>query len=234
MRQLILAALGLSVAAFPAHAAIVYSNNFDGENGGNTQTNYTGFNGLTVTDGTVDLVRSGDFRITCPGGRGACVDLDGSTGDAGLTSSNSYAFGAGSRLELRFVFTGNQRGGASDSFTFRYEFAAPTTGKFGFTSDNGGSLGPISVTDSSVSFTLSGIGSNFSLTNVLFYFDAETAGSARFSFQDNGNDNEGIILDNVSFDVTAAVPEPASWAMMIAGFGLAGAAMRRKGRLALA
>lgn len=29
-------------------------------------------------------------------------------------------------------------------------------------------------------------------------------------------------------DVSAAVPEPASWAMMIAGFGLAGAALRRR------
>jgi hypothetical protein len=29
-------------------------------------------------------------------------------------------------------------------------------------------------------------------------------------------------------DTTAAVPEPASWAMMITGFGLAGAAMRRR------
>lgn len=39
------------------------------------------------------------------------------------------------------------------------------------------------------------------------------------NFSDNGG----------SFRVTiSAVPEPASWAMMIAGFGLAGAAMRRK------
>ena len=31
----------------------------------------------------------------------------------------------------------------------------------------------------------------------------------------------------------AAVPEPASWALMIAGFGLAGAALRRRGRVSL-
>ncbi len=31
---------------------------------------------------------------------------------------------------------------------------------------------------------------------------------------------------------TAAVPEPASWAMLIAGFGLTGAAMRRRARVA--
>lgn len=37
------------------------------------------------------------------------------------------------------------------------------------------------------------------------------------------------------FDVgVAAIPEPATWAMMIAGFGLAGAAMRRRTRITVA
>ena len=35
-------------------------------------------------------------------------------------------------------------------------------------------------------------------------------------------------LDNVSLTAKAAVPEPATWALMIAGFGLAGAALRRR------
>lgn len=36
-------------------------------------------------------------------------------------------------------------------------------------------------------------------------------------------------LDNVAMASNAAVPEPATWAMMLAGFGLAGAALRRRG-----
>ncbi|MFS0737298.1 PEPxxWA-CTERM sorting domain-containing protein [Sphingomonas sp. 1P06PA] len=41
----------------------------------------------------------------------------------------------------------------------------------------------------------------------------------------NGNDYAG----NFRFDVTtAAVPEPASWALMIGGFGVAGASLRRR------
>ncbi|MDB5453794.1 MAG: hypothetical protein JWO33_2372, partial [Caulobacteraceae bacterium] len=36
-------------------------------------------------------------------------------------------------------------------------------------------------------------------------------------------------FDNVSLDV-AAVPEPATWAMMIAGFGMIGGAMRHRRR----
>ena len=37
-----------------------------------------------------------------------------------------------------------------------------------------------------------------------------------------------FIVDDLSFASGNAVPEPASWAMMIAGFGLVGAAMRRR------
>lgn len=38
--------------------------------------------------------------------------------------------------------------------------------------------------------------------------------------------NAGIFFDSVS--VQAAIPEPATWAMMITGFGLAGAVLRRR------
>jgi hypothetical protein len=39
----------------------------------------------------------------------------------------------------------------------------------------------------------------------------------------------GVVLDNIS---VSAVPEAATWAMLIAGFGMAGAAMRRRRALA--
>lgn len=47
------------------------------------------------------------------------------------------------------------------------------------------------------------------------------------------DDFGGIGFDNLKFDVKSVfvpggVPEPTTWAMMIAGFGLAGAAMRRR------
>ena len=46
----------------------------------------------------------------------------------------------------------------------------------------------------------------------------------RLEFTSNGKAFE---LDDVAF-ATSAVPEPATWAMMITGFGLAGAAIRRR------
>ena len=38
--------------------------------------------------------------------------------------------------------------------------------------------------------------------------------------------NAGVFFDNIS--VSTAVPEPATWAMMIMGFGVAGALLRRR------
>lgn len=48
------------------------------------------------------------------------------------------------------------------------------------------------------------------------------------TFFDN-NDPAGVRFMNLSYNsVAGGVPEPAAWAMMLAGFGMAGAAMRRR------
>jgi hypothetical protein len=229
MRKLLLTALAAAAFAVPAHAGIVYSNNFDSENGGNTALNYNGFNGLTVTSGTVDLVKSGDFGITCAGGSGACVDLDGSTNDAGLVSSNSFAFNAGERVALSLLFSGNQRNAPPpDSFSMRFDFAAPVSGSFGILSSFFGNTNFGNFTNqTSLTLTVSDIPPNFAMTDLAFFFDPTNGGNTIFRLQDGGNDNIGVVIDNLSLSV-GAVPEPSAWAMMIAGFGLAGMIARRR------
>jgi hypothetical protein len=64
----------------------------------------------------------------------------------------------------------------------------------------------------------SGTGSFFGFTGAIF----DTVRVA----QTNGY----AVIDNVSFGTVAAVPETATWGMMIAGFGLMGAAMRNRRR----
>ena len=59
-------------------------------------------------------------------------------------------------------------------------------------------------------------------TLTLFYWDSFTA------------DNSGSVEVSVLTGPTGVVPEPASWAMMITGFSLAGALLRRRRTLALA
>lgn len=60
---------------------------------------------------------------------------------------------------------------------------------------------------------------------------AAVSGTARLSFSSSGFPAKDLAVDRVY--ISAAVPEPASWAMMVGGFGLMGAAMRRKRASAL-
>jgi hypothetical protein len=72
--------------------------------------------------------------------------------------------------------------------------------------------------------------SNFSgwLDSVKRFTASGTTAKLNFSSSDiGGAASYGNLVTNVS---VGAVPEPASWAMMIAGFGLVGHAMRRRAR----
>lgn len=58
------------------------------------------------------------------------------------------------------------------------------------------------------------------------FLDADkNVGTTNMHINYNYDFNQGLVT---GFNDVAAVPEPATWAMMIVGFGLAGAAMRRK------
>lgn len=62
-----------------------------------------------------------------------------------------------------------------------------------------------------------------------------TAISFTVSPQSSSFGNNDPLIDGVIFDgATGAVPEPATWAMMLSGFGLVGAAARRRRLKALA
>lgn len=185
-----------------SQAAPVFSNNFDSENGGNTALNYSGFSNFNVTTGTVDLVRTGDYGIICAGGSGACVDLDGSSNQAGtMTSTGMLSLAAGNYV-LSFALSGNQRGGAADQVTV--------------------SLGSLY----SESFTLLPTDPFMTITRSITVGSATTAA---LSFAASGGDNIGALLDNVSLDApSTAVPEPAPLAIMGLGLAALGLMGRRK------
>jgi hypothetical protein len=72
-----------------------------------------------------------------------------------------------------------------------------------------------------------------STSNWLEYTFSFTAAEVNtlISFVNNtGGPDSAALLDDVSLELVAApVPEPASWALLIVGFGLVGAGLRRKG-----
>ena len=69
------------------------------------------------------------------------------------------------------------------------------------------------------------IGSTYMLLGANGTFVAPTAGVLNLYYWDSNNgDNTG----SIAFNIGTAVPEPATWGMMILGFGAVGAGLRRR------
>jgi hypothetical protein len=212
MRRFLIAALaGLAaIAGSAAQAATIFSEGFDAENGGVSFLNYTGFAQFTVANGIVDLVATPDFGITCAGGSGACVDLDGSIPGTDPTSSlvsDVINFVPGVIYTLSFDISGNQRNSNSDTTIY---------------SISGGVL-------ASTAITLAG-GAPFQTVSQSFSVLSATLASIIF-FTPDASDNIGLILDNVRIEATP-IPLPAAAPIFLAG--LAGLAFSRRRRAARA
>ncbi len=228
MQRFLIAALGLALSAQTAQAQL-FTDNFNSENGGNSSLNYNRFANWTV-QGQVDLVRSGDFGITC---FGTCVDLDGSSGPGALVSKRSYAFNSGDMLTFSFDVSGNQRGGSSDELFLALEFGqgaslASYTGTGGFSSYSNSVPGGFTL--GSIAFGQT-IAPSDPFSTWSMSFVAAGAGSLYYVLSTNSRDNVGPIVDNIVIDQTSTtVPEPSTWALMAAGLGAMALVARRRTR----
>ncbi|MEH6547540.1 MAG: VPLPA-CTERM sorting domain-containing protein [Sneathiella sp.] len=150
----------IAFTATSAQAAVIteLSDNFDAE--GTPQANYAGFTNWDITEGTVDLVGTGYFAHLCREALGnSCVDLDGSTGDAGvMTTKDDFAAGT---YDVSFWISGNQRGGSdivefffgdysevfdlasTDPWQLIERTISTLGGKLGFSADSEDNIGPV-------------------------------------------------------------------------------------------
>lgn len=205
----IVASLAGALAAGPAHAGIIFSDNFDADNA-SSALNFNSLINWTVSGGTIDYIRSGGFGIGCVGGTGGCLDLDGSTGNAGrITTRQVFDFDDGVQYVFELALSGNQRGGASDSVNFG--LISEDTGFVSFLT-----AGPLAPNAPFATFGGSLMGQDFS-------------GNWRFFIEGVGGDNVGAILDDVVLRDNRAtnVPEPATLLLTAMGL-LAAAGVRRR------
>ncbi len=190
IKRTLLAFVAGSMLSVSAQAGVIFEDNFDLEAGaaGSSALNYNSFDQWTVSNGTVDVVSNGGWGIQCAGNTGKCVDLDGSTHNAGIFSSDTFSLAAGI-YSLSFDISGNQRGGSNDNLQVTLD---------GFFNQ---------------SFNLA---YNSPWQTVTHTFTVGSATSNNLTFNHAGGDNIGIMLDNVSVQ-SVEVPEPGTFALFVLG-----------------
>lgn len=212
------ALIALSLAA-GANAAVLFSDDFNAATPALTVTSLPNW----TVSGNVDVVAGGTFSIDCDGN---CVDLDGTTGPGSLLS-NSINFVAGRTVTVSFDVSGNQRDGSLDNFIASVIFAPANSGMAWLNS------GPVGFTETAMLDMLNGtpfiedIAGGRGFVTYSYSFIANTSGAFQLGFGTRSGDNIGPVLDNILV-TQAGVPEPATWALLITGFGLVGAGLRRR------
>jgi hypothetical protein len=214
-----------AVMAMPASAVTIFSQNFETVPRANNTTNVPGF---TVTGG-VDVISSGTAGVLCVGAAGRCLDLVGSP-NVGSITSDPIAFNAGRVITVSFAVSGNPRAGTpADIFNFALGFTDPENiAVFTLISGFQGSYGSTGPGISTMGTYTESLVRNRPFVSYALSFVPTSAGSLLLTFGGAGpNDSAGPILDNVLVG-SQVVPEPSTWLMLLAGFGMVGLAARRR------
>ena len=136
----------------------------------------------------------------------------------GNTTNHFVAFGSGN-LPSGSIMSTVFDTLVGETYTLDFDYAALGSGSESLFLTVGGQT-----------FTVSPVANNnldTTFTGATFTFLGTGAGTT-LDIMSSGVNNVDAIIDNIS--VTGPIPEPATWAMMIGGFGLVGGAMRRARR----
>ena len=223
--RILTALAAAAVMAMPASAVTIFSQNFDSAPRANNTTNVPGF---TVTGG-VDIISNGTAGVLCAGAAGRCLDLVGSP-NVGSITSTPINFNAGRLITVSFHLSGNPRAGTpADIFNFALGFTDPENiAVFTLISGFQGSYGSTGPGISTMGTYTEPLVRNRPFVSYALSFVPTSAGSLLLTFGGAGpNDSAGPILDNVLVG-SQVVPEPSTWLMLLAGFGMVGLAARRR------
>jgi hypothetical protein len=228
MRSLMFFAAGAAAALLSSSAqagtVLVFD---DFESYGGPTADFTGFNDLNVV-GSVDLLQNAGIVAT-PTGTGF-VDLDGSAAGAGRLETDAFAFQAGDKVTFSFDYAGNHQG-TFDGLQFGFKSAGLFTFKDVKIVNGAVTNQTGQIISNSFGTSVASLSPAAPWTHVTFSFTAGSAGSLAAYVGTTSNDAKGPLIDNLKLTVgdMSGAPEPASWALMILGFGGAGAMLRRRG-----
>jgi len=141
-------------------------------------------------------------------------------------TSGSFGFGANQRVTFTFVLGGAQRGSESDPFQAGFTFAGSSVLKHYTLGGSYGGFDLGTYTTGSIE-TFTKIAGTTPFQTYSLSFISGSAGSLTANIGSSSADNIGPLLSSFKLDI-GAVPEPASWALLNAGFGLVGVAARRR------
>ena len=160
---------------------------------------------------------------------GTFTGLAGSPFPNVFIASPGYTnFGPGNNPTTSSVLVAN----GDESFEVSLAFAAQSLSMTVYLNDLGGAtISAFNGANLLASFTFPADGDSSNNLSGIGFFVPKNTPITRFTFVSVGGGQLNTGIDNVSI---TAVPEPATWAAMLAGFALAGFALRRQGRRALA
>jgi len=228
-----LASTGSTGTALPQGFAVV-------ESGSNANGSYG------VSNGSGNNLAGNSYSF------GAIGSSDRALGSVASGSVTQILYGGvfnnalgGTITDLAFSYAGEQwrlANSTDDGLTFQYQVGA--TGITGGSWTSVGSLffAPLRTNGLAIGQGLDGnLAANRRVLSGtiggLSLLDGQSFGFRWVDVNSAATDH-GLAVDDLSITATlaaaAGVPEPASWAMMIGGFGLAGGALRRRARVVLA
>jgi choice-of-anchor C domain-containing protein len=165
---------------------------------GSFMTYYTGLDGWTINTGSVDLINT----YWAPAAGNFSLDLNG---EGSASISQSFITEIGKTYNVSFSMAGNPDNSSDNIKTISANVTAPNVFSFDIAGKSSANMGWVTQT-----FSFVATGTSSTLTFV----------------GDPANTFYGAALDQVS--VMQAVPEPETYAMLLAGLGMMGYLARRR------